>query len=128
MTADIGSNTRSRSTTLACDLRMSRRWVWSLNPSRRREIGKSEQERWPGTLGVLIQTDPALVPRALQQFVPDAGPAQERAWRDSIRLLRTVGQAVVAAQRMAAAWGLVLDYEMTMNRSAPTPCCRLAGW
>ena len=70
---------------------------------------------WSGTFATFTRTDPAQVLAALQEFIPDAGPSQVTAWRDSIRLLHTVALALVRTVPLAAEWSLVLEYQMPME-------------
>lgn len=70
---------------------------------------------WSGTLLALADARPSSVLDALHRFVPNAGSAQAAAWRDSARSLRACARALLAAVPAAAAWGLVLEYELPLE-------------
>ena len=82
---------------------------------------------WSGTFAKLASTESAKVVAALQRFVPDAGPSQVGAWRDSIRLLRTVAVALAHKAPFAAEWSLVLEYQMPMEARRADAIILLGG-
>jgi hypothetical protein len=70
---------------------------------------------WAGALGAFVETNPWQVLAGLEHFVPDAGPPQVKAWRDSIRTIRACVPVLLAAEPQAAYWSLVLEYEMPLE-------------
>ena len=82
---------------------------------------------WSGTFATFALTEPAQVLAALQRLIPDAGLSQVTAWRDSIRLLRTVAQALVRTVPLAAECALVFEYQMPMEARRADAVILLGG-
>ena len=77
--------------------------------------GQIAQHGWSGTLTEFARAETAQLLSALQSFVPDAGPPQINAWRDSLRLLRGVVETLLGTTPSAPEWGLVFEYQMPLE-------------
>ena len=70
----------------------------------------SPNHAWSGRLPALVaEPIPALLGRLLD-FLPDAGPAQERAWRQEIEVLQAEGAHVLELEPEAQTDSAVLEY------------------
>jgi hypothetical protein len=67
---------------------------------------------WSGTLEGLVATEASALLARLKAFVPDAGPAQERAWRSQIEDLQREGAQVIAWHAPAHNDHAVLEYAL----------------
>jgi hypothetical protein len=82
---------------------------------------------WAGPLREFALTEAAEVLAALKRFVADAGESQINAWRDSIRLLRTIAVELIDTASAAAEWGLVLEFQMPMEARRADAVVLLGG-
>jgi len=76
---------------------------------------------WYGSVGEFLATPPDAVTSALntahlRQMQEEPGSGQARAWRESTKALRGALGDLVAARTDAAAWGIVLEYELPRER------------
>ena len=81
------------------------------------EPGGAPQARygWSGTFRAFLETERTVLLEALRRFVPDAGPSQVGAWRDSINVLHACVQALLPGAPVAVGWGLILEYELPLE-------------
>jgi len=73
---------------------------------------RSHDWGWASRLGELVVESPEVILEDLRAFLPDAGPAQRTAWRDSLRVLQDQGGVVIRTRPPAAAHGTIMEYEL----------------
>lgn len=74
---------------------------------------------WQSDFPGFSSTGARVIRGRLQDFLPDAGPEQVRAWDDSIPKLQTEVREVLAQQPDAGVYTAILEYELPMESRRP---------
>lgn len=73
---------------------------------------RGTQCAWWTTFLSLRATDPGEILESLRAFVPDSSPEQDRAWKDSIPLIRDAARNTTTSHPPAADHAVIFEYEL----------------
>jgi len=74
---------------------------------------------WNSDFPRFQDTEPRVIRARLQEFLPESGPEQVRAWDESIPKLQTEVREVLGQQPDASVYTAILEYELPMESRRP---------
>lgn len=82
-------------------------------------MGEQAKHGWDSDFPTFVSTSRAEIVASLNQFIPNAGDPQQRAWQQSVGPLQGEVDAVIRADENAPTYSTILEYELPMEGRRP---------